>query len=208
MRGRVSRTWAAEKGAVGFHLQEQRRAASERSKAIRSIPRRKRARPGSGRALGDRALTDGLRGPGQASPVDRRPSSAPSSNGLDTERCATSRASPACLHNVCPNRQIGLHAATFPYNTSFFRGFRETVVPSLGGDGGVKRRARVGSSTLEHCWFVVVRSRVAEGPHPRGVKQTGLEWIYAIWYRNHLETLPDGDDSNNTAPVPGYIPTD
>ena len=56
---------------------------------------------GRGTALGTRAQTDGLYRPGQASPVDRHQSSAPSSYHLDGERCATSRASPASLHSSC-----------------------------------------------------------------------------------------------------------
>ena len=56
---------------------------------------------GRGTALGTRAQTDGLYRPGLASPVDRHQSSAPSSNHLDGERCATSRASRASLHSSC-----------------------------------------------------------------------------------------------------------
>ena len=66
---RVSRTWAAEKGAVGSHLQEQQRASSERPKAIRSIPR---ARHGPGNPGPNGRLIQARAGiTGRSPPIER-----------------------------------------------------------------------------------------------------------------------------------------
>ena len=119
---------------------------------------------GRGTALGNRALTDGLHGPGQASPVDRHPSSAPLSNHLDAERYATSRASRACLHRVCRTRLSHHHMECTNHATA--RGFlkptpklnyRLTVLPGElqapeRPNADVCKKAHAASDALPGFW--------------------------------------------------------